>query len=102
MGFGQFDAICEKAPVPLCSLVGPASTISGSTGIISNCYARNIEVPNTIIFEGAASFMHIMALSMTVIMILHVRSKFTAVGSSGSPSAHIRRKLANLFTTNRP
>ncbi|KAJ9491443.1 Chitin synthase export chaperone [Penicillium thymicola] len=80
MGFGQFDTICEKAPVPLCSLVGPASTISGSTGIISNCYARNIEVANTIIFEGAASFMHIMALSMTVIMILHVRSKFTAVG----------------------
>lgn len=83
MGFGQFDTICEKAPVPLCSLVGPASTISGSTGIVSNCYARNIEVANTIIFEGAASFMHIMALSMTVIMILHVRSKFTAVGSSG-------------------
>ncbi|KAJ5499565.1 Chitin synthase III catalytic subunit [Penicillium expansum] len=80
MGFGQFDTICEKVPVPLCSLVGPASTISGSTGIISNCYARNIEVANTIIFEGAASFMHIMALSMTVIMILHVRSKFTAVG----------------------
>lgn len=102
MGFGQFDAICEKAPVPLCSLVGPASTISGSTGIISNCYARNIEVANTIIFEGAASFMHIMALSMTVIMILHVRSKFTAVGSSDSLSAHIRRKLANFFTTDRP
>ncbi|KAJ5434584.1 Chitin synthase III catalytic subunit [Penicillium cf. griseofulvum] len=80
MGFGQFDTICEKASVPLCSLVGPASTISGSTGIISNCYARNIELANTIIFQGAASFMHIMALSMTVIMILHVRSKFTAVG----------------------
>ncbi|KAJ5351283.1 hypothetical protein N7452_000257 [Penicillium brevicompactum] len=80
MGFGQFDTICEKALVPLCSLVGPSSTISGSTGLISNCYARNIEVANTIIFEGAASFMHILALSMTVIMILHVRSKFTAVG----------------------
>lgn len=82
MGFGQFDSICEKAPLPLCSLVGPASSISGATGIISNCYARNIEVANTIIFEGAASFMHIIALGMTVIMILHIRSKFTAVGSS--------------------
>ncbi|KAJ5091641.1 hypothetical protein NUU61_006511 [Penicillium alfredii] len=80
MGFGDFDTICEKAALPLCSLVGPASSISGSTGIISNCYARNIEVANTIIFEGAASFMHIIALAMTVIMILHVRSKFTAVG----------------------
>lgn len=81
MGFGQFDSICEKVPLPLCSLVGPASPISGATGIISNCYARNIEVANTIIFEGAASFMHIIALGMTVIMILHIRSKFTAVGS---------------------
>lgn len=80
MGFGQFDSICEKVPLPLCSMVGPPSSISGATGIISNCYARNIEVANTIIFEGAASFMHIIALAMTVIMILHIRSKFTAVG----------------------
>ncbi|KAJ5224706.1 Chitin synthase export chaperone [Penicillium citrinum] len=80
MGFGDFDTICAKVPLPLCSLVGPASSISGATGIISNCYARNIEVANTIIFEGAASFMHIIALAMTVIMILHIRSKFTAVG----------------------
>jgi hypothetical protein len=82
MGFGQFDSICQKAALPLCSLVGPSSSISGSTGIIPNCYARNIELANTIIFEGAASFVHIIALAMTVIMILHVRSKFTAVGES--------------------
>jgi hypothetical protein len=40
---------------------------------------------NTIIFQGAASFMHIAALIMTVIMILHVRSKFTAVGTCLRP-----------------
>lgn len=80
MSFHGFDSICRKAAIPLCSLVGPASSISGSTGIIPNCYARNIELANTIIFEGAAAFMHIIALVMTVIMILHVRSKFTAVG----------------------
>ncbi|KAJ5904148.1 Chitin synthase export chaperone [Penicillium tannophilum] len=82
MGFGDFNSICEKTPMPLCLLVGPVSTISGtgSRGIVSNCYARNIEVANTMIFQGAASFMHIIALQMTVIMILHIRSKFTAVG----------------------
>ncbi|KAJ5526457.1 Chitin synthase export chaperone [Penicillium frequentans] len=80
MAFGDFNSICEKTPVPLCLLVGPASSISGATGIVSNCYARNIEVANTMIFQGAASFMHIIALGMTVIMILHIRSKFTAVG----------------------
>ncbi|KAL4934663.1 chitin synthase export chaperone [Aspergillus undulatus] len=80
MGFGDFDEICKKAALPLCSLVGPPSPISGDTGIIPNCYARNVELANTIIFEGGASFIHIIALLMTVIMILHVRSKFTAVG----------------------
>ncbi|KKK22123.1 hypothetical protein AOCH_005584, partial [Aspergillus ochraceoroseus] len=80
MGFGDFDSICRKAALPLCSLVGPPSSISGATGVIPNCYARNIELANTIIFEGAASFVHIIALGMTMIMILHIRSKFTAVG----------------------
>jgi len=40
-----------------------------------------MELANTIIFEAAAGFTHILALIMTVIMIIHVRSKFTAVGT---------------------
>lgn len=80
MAFGDFNTICEQAAVPLCSVVGAISHIQGSHGIEADCYARNIELANTIIFQGAASFMHIVALIMTVIMILHVRSKFTAVG----------------------
>ncbi|OJJ49827.1 hypothetical protein ASPZODRAFT_1042044 [Penicilliopsis zonata CBS 506.65] len=75
----SFDSICHKAPLPACSMLGHSS-VSGSTGILPNCYARNIELANTIIFEGASSFLHIIALGMTVVMILHVRSKFTAVG----------------------
>jgi hypothetical protein len=80
MGFGSFDDICVKTPLPLCSLVGPPSTVEGSRGIATKCYARNIEVANTIIFQGASDCVHIAALSMIAIMILHVRSKFTAVG----------------------
>jgi len=80
MGFGDFTSICEQAMVPLCSVVGSTGGIQGSNGIEADCYARNVELANTIIFQGAASFMHIIALVMTVIMILHVRSKFTAVG----------------------
>ncbi|CCU75189.1 hypothetical protein BGHDH14_bgh00204 [Blumeria hordei DH14] len=80
MGFGDFQAICQQSMVPLCSAIGPASAIEGTIGIEASCYARNIEFANTIIFQGASSFMHIAALIMTVIMILHVRSKFTAVG----------------------
>ncbi|CZT04197.1 related to CHS7 protein [Rhynchosporium agropyri] len=80
MGFGDFDALCQQAAIPLCAVVGRITHIAGSHGIEAECYARNIELANTIIFQGAASFMHIVALIMTVIMILHVRSKFTAVG----------------------
>lgn len=82
MGFGNiFTTICEQASVPSCAVVGAITVIAGSHGIEADCYARPFGLANTIIFQGAASFMHIGALVMTVIMILHVRSKFTAVGT---------------------
>ncbi|KAI6245827.1 Chitin synthase export chaperone [Erysiphe necator] len=80
MGFGDFESICHRSMVPLCSVIGPASAIEGIIRLEASCYPRNIELANTIIFQGAASFMHIAALLMTVIMIIHIRSKFTAVG----------------------
>ena len=79
-GFGDFTSLCQTAPMPLCASIGPVTEVSSNVGIEPDCYARNIELANTIIFQGAASAMHIVALVMTVIMILHVRSKFTAVG----------------------
>ncbi|XWW97926.1 hypothetical protein V2A60_005922 [Cordyceps javanica] len=87
-GFGDFTSICENAPLPLCASVGPQLAGVGHVGIEPSCYARNIELANTIIFEGAASAMHIFSLFMTVVMILHVRSKFTAVG---------RREILTFF-----
>lgn len=80
MTFGDFTSFCETAPLPLCASVGHITSISNGVGIEANCYARNIELANTIIFQMAASAIHILALVMTVIMILHVRGKFTAVG----------------------
>lgn len=95
MGFGDFDSICRQAQVPLCAVVGHFSTTTNSYGIEADCFARNIELANTIIFQGAASFMHIVALVMTVIMILHVRSKFTAVGMFSR--ALLRGCLGSLY-----
>ena len=80
MSFGDFQTICHKSALPLCSLVG-SSPITNKTGIQATCYARSVELANTIIFEAATDFMHILALGMAAIMILHVRSKFTAVGT---------------------
>jgi hypothetical protein len=82
MGFGDFSSICERTPLPLCPLVGARSAITGSHFTQSQCYSRSIELANTIIFQGAAGFAHIITLIMLVIMIIHVRSKFTAVGTS--------------------
>jgi len=81
MGFGDFQTICHKAAIPLCALVGHQD-INNGPGIQTKCYARTIEIANTLIFEAANDFMHIAALVMTVVMIIHVRSKFTAVGTS--------------------
>ncbi|KAI0097140.1 chitin synthase export chaperone [Daldinia grandis] len=79
-GFGDFTDICHTAPLPLCPSVGPITSISSGVGVETDCFARNIELANTIIFQGASSFIHIIALVMTIMMILHVRGKFTAVG----------------------
>ena len=86
MGFGDFDIICERVSLPLCALVGPypqqkSRSSLGGVGIEAQCFARTIELANTIIFQGAADFIHILALIMTSIMVIHVRSKFTAVGT---------------------
>ena len=94
--FGSFDAICEKAALIICPLVGT------DQGIEPQCYSRNVDIGGTLIFQpckfslvsrcGAACanrrpclflatcFVHIVALIMTAIMILHIRSKYTAVG----------------------
>lgn len=80
MAFGDFTSICNQVALPLCSVVGPTNSISNSSSILPVCYARSIELANTIIFETAVDFMHLVALAMTAIMIIHVRSKFTAVG----------------------
>lgn len=76
------------APLPLCASIGNANSVSQKYGLEAECYARSIELANTIIFQGATSAMHIVALCMTVVMVLHVRGKFTAVG---------RKEILNFF-----
>ena len=49
MGFGSFDFICEQAALPLCALVG------SKNGIEPICYARNVELANTLIFQAGTS-----------------------------------------------
>jgi len=72
--FGSFDSICETAALVVCPLVGT------NQGIEPNCYSRNVDIGGTLIFQPSTCFVHIVAIIMTAIMILHIRSKYTAVG----------------------
>ncbi|KAJ7134254.1 chitin synthase III catalytic subunit-domain-containing protein [Mycena epipterygia] len=72
--FGSFNSICETAALVICPLVG------SDQGIEPSCYSRNVDVGGTLIFQPSTCFVHIVAIIMTAIMILHIRSKYTAVG----------------------
>ena len=71
---GSFQYVCSQAPLSLCPLV--------NTAIEPQCYSRNIEVQNTIVFEPALLVVLVVFVAMLLIMISHVRSKYTAVGRS--------------------
>ena len=58
----------------VCPLLGDA------LGTVPDCYSRNIDINNTIIFQPATCIIHISAIIITAIIIWHVRIKYTAVG----------------------
>jgi len=70
--FGSFDFFCNQASLPFCSLVGEK--------FMPDCYARNLEFGGYLIFQAATCFMAFVAIFMAIIMIIHIKSKYTAVG----------------------
>lgn len=82
MAFGSFDSICEKTALPLCSVIGAVdrSTSNFPIGIVPQCYSRPVELANTMIFQIGNAFIHIGSLIVLLIMIINVRSKYTAIG----------------------
>lgn len=85
MGFGDFDFICTKVALPLCPLVGPYTSGGSSNGVTSAgifpvCFARTIDLANTMIFQIGNAFINIAALAVIAIMIFNIRTKYTAIG----------------------
>ncbi|KXS12872.1 hypothetical protein M427DRAFT_59181 [Gonapodya prolifera JEL478] len=70
--FGSFDYFCQQATLSLCPLVG--------TAVEPACYARNLDAGGTFVFQPATLFVYITALFMTIVMIYHIKLKYTAVG----------------------
>ncbi|CCH58935.1 hypothetical protein TBLA_0B00920 [Henningerozyma blattae CBS 6284] len=96
MGVSNFATLCSRVPLPLCSvikstkhLVATNSTIvdnfdikSLNVGILPRCYARSIELSNTIIFQVGNAFINIGALGVILIILYNIKQKFTAIGRS--------------------
>lgn len=96
MGIKDFSFICAKTPLPLCSVVKSTKhlVLSNSTsiydfnpqhlqvGILPSCYARSVEISNTMIFDVGNAFVNIGALGTILIIIFNVRQKYTAIGRS--------------------
>ncbi|CAK7896943.1 chitin synthase export chaperone [[Candida] anglica] len=81
MTFGSFDTICTKAAFPLCSLVGTVDESSVfNKGIIPECYARSVEIANTMIFQVGNAFVHFGSLLILLMIVFNVRAKYTAIG----------------------
>lgn len=72
--FGDFTAVCQRAALIVCPM------LQTELGVEPNCYSRTVHMGSQIIFQPASCVVHIAALIMTIIMIEHIRSKYTAVG----------------------
>lgn len=83
MAFGTFDSICKEVGFPICSVIGRANaTLSFERGVLPLCYARPVEIANTMIFQMANAFVHFGAIVVFLIIIFNVKSKYTAIGRS--------------------
>jgi hypothetical protein len=72
MGFLDFETFCLQVALPLCPLVGQK--------VEPLCYARNISPFDVIFFQPATIFIQVIALIMSIIMLVNIKSKYTAVG----------------------
>ncbi|CCC69630.1 hypothetical protein NCAS_0D00490 [Naumovozyma castellii] len=96
MGISDFAQMCSRTPLPLCSVVKSTThfILSNSTnihnfdpqhldvGILPRCYARSIDLANTVIFDVGNAFINIGALGVLLIILYNVRQKYTAIGRS--------------------
>ncbi|WFD29746.1 Chitin synthase, class 7 [Malassezia sp. CBS 17886] len=89
--FGNYNGVCGSMALVSCPLLG------GPLGIMPECYSRNIDINNTIIFQPATCIIHIAALIMTAIMVWHVHSKYTAVAGVLDLTRSGRKEIVFFF-----
>ncbi|CCF58644.1 hypothetical protein KAFR_0F00470 [Kazachstania africana CBS 2517] len=96
MGISNFADICSRTPLPLCSLIKSKTHLAltnltdinnydittFNVGILPRCYARSVDIANTLIFDIGNAFINIGALIVILIIIYNIRQKYTAIGRS--------------------
>ncbi|GMG21249.1 unnamed protein product [Ambrosiozyma monospora] len=83
MVYGDFKELCEKSAIPICALVSPlGANLEELTfqGILPTCYARSVNIANTLIFQIGVAFIHIAILIVLQMIIYLTRQRYTAVG----------------------
>ncbi|EOR00099.1 hypothetical protein E3P92_01589 [Wallemia ichthyophaga] len=70
----SINDVCRNVAMVSCPMLG------SDEGIEPICYARNVVIGGTLIFQPATCFIHIVAIFMTAIMLYHIRTKYTAIG----------------------
>lgn len=79
----NFNSICSKTLFPLCSLIAAVSPEDDfQRGVVPLCYARSVELANTMIFQIGNAFVHIGTILILLVIIFNVRVKYTAIGRS--------------------
>lgn len=82
MTFGDFENLCYKTPLPLCTLINPLNANSSDIifkGVLPKCYARSVNLANTLIFEIGTAFINIGNLIILLMIIYLVRLRYTSV-----------------------
>lgn len=69
--FGSFKYFCEISPSAYCPALGLPDP---------KCYSRNIDFGGFLLFQPAVIVIDIASIIMTLIMIRHIKRKYTAVG----------------------
>ncbi|KAI8971468.1 chitin synthase III catalytic subunit [Mycotypha africana] len=70
----NFNGICRTIALSLCPLIGEHDAIEPV------CYSRNVDLGGNIIFQPSTLIIDVVAIIMVLIMVYHIRSKYTAVG----------------------
>jgi len=75
--FGSFDGPCAAAALVTCPLLG-----KDGVGFAPTCFARNFEYQAThfLLFQPASLVLRFLILIIAVVMVVHVKCKYTAVG----------------------